>query len=49
MPVQSYKVKSIEGDCELNNAKKVVFIIFTSNKCPFVMWEDRYKPIAMNV
>ena len=49
MPVQSYKVKSIEGDfMSLNDniKKNGILVVFTSNKCPFVvMWEDRYKLI----
>ena len=49
MPVQNYKVKSIEGDfISLNDNLKNngILVIFTSNKCPFVvMWEDRYKLI----
>ena len=49
MPVQNYKVKTIEGDfTSLNDNIKNngILVIFTSNKCPFVvMWEDRYKLI----
>ena len=49
MPVQNYKVKSIEGDfTSLNDNIKNngILVVFTSNKCPFVvMWEDRYKLI----
>ena len=49
MPVQNYKVKSIEGDfTSLNDNLKNngILVVFTSNKCPFVvMWEDRYKLI----
>ena len=49
MPVQNYKVKSIEGDfISLNDNIKNngILVVFTSNKCPFVvMWEDRYKLI----
>ena len=49
MPVQNYKVKSIDGDfMSLNDNIKNngILVIFTSNKCPFVvMWEDRYKLI----
>lgn len=49
MPVQNYKVKSIEGDfMSLNDNIKNngILVVFTSNKCPFVvMWEDRYKLI----
>ena len=47
MPVQNYKVKSIDGDfMSLNDNIKNngILVVFTSNKCPFViMWEDRYK------
>ena len=49
MPVQNYKVKSINGDfISLNDniKKNGILVVFTSNKCPFVvMWEDRYKLI----
>ncbi|MBR77380.1 MAG: thioredoxin family protein [Flavobacteriales bacterium] len=49
MPVQNYKVKSIDGDfMSLNDNIKNngILVVFTSNKCPFViMWEDRYKLI----
>ena len=49
MPVQNYKVKSIDGDfMSLNDniKKNGILVVFTSNKCPFViMWEDRYKLI----
>ena len=49
MPVQNYKVKSIDGDfMNLNDNIKNngILVVFTSNKCPFVvMWEDRYKLI----
>ena len=49
MPIQNYKVKSIDGDfMSLNNNIKNngILVVFTSNKCPFVvMWEDRYKLI----
>ena len=49
MPVQNYKVKSINGDfTSLNDNIKNngILVVFTSNKCPFVvMWEDRYKLI----
>ena len=49
MPIQNYKVKSIDGDfMSLNDNIKNngILVVFTSNKCPFVvMWEDRYKLI----
>ena len=49
MPVQNYKVKSINGDfmsLSDNIKNNGILVIFTSNKCPFVvMWEDRYKLI----
>ena len=49
MPVQNYKVKSIDGDFKSLNdniRNNGILVVFTSNKCPFViMWEDRYKLI----
>ena len=49
IPIQNYKVKSIDGDfMSLNDNIKNngILVVFTSNKCPFVvMWEDRYKLI----
>ena len=49
MPVQNYKVKSIDGDfmsLSDNIKNNGILVVFTSHKCPFViMWEDRYKLI----
>tara|TARA_B100000674_G_C37827580_1_gene908880 strand:+ start:262 stop:870 length:609 start_codon:yes stop_codon:yes gene_type:complete len=49
IPIQNYKIKSVDGKfMSLNdNVKKNgILVVFTSNKCPFVvMWEDRYKLI----